>query len=451
MTAQFNAELLRQSLAALIPPFPRAQLCIALSGGLDSVALLHAAHELAGREPGLALRAVHVDHGLQPQSGSWAAHCATTCAGLGVPLTVIGLRLAIGKGASVEAEARSARYVALAGALQQGEWLLTAQHADDQFETVLLQLLRGAGVAGLAAMPDAAPLGRGTHLRPLLDVTRAGLQAYAADAGLAWIEDPMNEDSCYDRAWLRHAILPALRARFPSAARTIGRSARHFAEAQVLLEALADADAAPLLAGGRLVVAPLLALPRPRQVNVLRRWLATRGLGAPSAAKLETILDTVLAARVDAVPRVSWATGEVRRYRGRLYAMAPLGPQPDPAWHGDIAPGGTLPLPNGLGALSLRPSAGQGIPVGALRGPLSVRFRRGGERLRPVGRGPVAHTLKNLCQEAGIVPWMRSRLPLLFVGSRLAAVGDLWVDAELAAAPGEAACAPVWDGRPDPF
>ncbi len=238
---------LAESLERLIPAWPDASLCIALSGGVDSVALLHAAREVTAHHGGLRLRALHVDHGLQPASLDWAAICRELCERLGVRCEVLELHLVPRKGESVEAEARTERYSALAAALEPGESLLTAHHADDQLETVLLQLFRGAGVAGLAAMPECAPLGPGHHLRPLLQVARVDLVAYAQALGLQWIEDPMNREARYDRSYLRHEVLPAILARWPAAARTVGRSARHLGEAQRLLEALAEADAAALL------------------------------------------------------------------------------------------------------------------------------------------------------------------------------------------------------------
>ncbi|MBS1199890.1 MAG: tRNA(Ile)-lysidine synthetase [Proteobacteria bacterium] len=312
---------LAERLAALAPGYPDVRLCVAFSGGMDSVALLHAARELAGHQPALSLRAVHVDHGLQPAAVQWADHCREHCRRLAVPLEVVELGLEVGKGESVEAEARHERYAALAARLAPGECLLTAHHADDQLETVLLQLFRGAGVAGLAAMPDAAPLGPGLHLRPLLDTARDELVAYATALGLEWIEDPMNAEGRYDRAFLRHVVLPAILARWPSVARTVGRSARHLGEAKRLLEALARLDGRPLVDGqGRLDIAGLRALPRERQVNVLRWWMAEQGLGTPSTARLESILRDVVPARPDAHPVVTWPTGEVRRYRGRLVA-----------------------------------------------------------------------------------------------------------------------------------
>jgi len=311
--------MLAASLAGLIPTYPDARLCVALSGGVDSVALLHAVRALVSGEPRLTLRALHVDHGLQEQSTDWTAHCRMQCDGLGVSLRVLDLELDVPKGASVEAEARRARYAALAAALEPGECLLTGHHADDQLETVLLQLFRGAGVAGLAAMPARAPLGAGFHLRPLLQVERSQLETYGAASGLDWVEDPMNRESRYDRSYLRHAVLPAVHERWPALARTVGRSARHMAAAQGLLDVLAEVDGGPLVdVDGRLELASLVALSRDRQVNVLRWWIVRQGLGVPSTARLESILRDVVPARDDAQPVVTWPTGEVRRYRGRL-------------------------------------------------------------------------------------------------------------------------------------
>jgi tRNA(Ile)-lysidine synthase len=313
--------LLARSLEELIPGWPEASICVALSGGVDSVALLCAARELASHRGGVRLRALHADHGLQPASHEWAAFCLELCERLAVPCQVLELALAPRKGESVEAEARSERYAALAAAMHPGEYLLTAHHADDQLETVLLQLFRGAGVAGLAAMPESAALGPGHHLRPLLQVPRAELAAYAAGLRLPWIEDPMNRESRFDRSYLRHEVLPAIHTRWPAAVRTVGRSARHLAEAQRLLEALAEVDAKPLLdEEGTLEVAGLKALPRERQGNLLRWWIVRQGLGLPSAARLESILRDVVPARPDAHPVVEWPTGEVRRRRGRLVA-----------------------------------------------------------------------------------------------------------------------------------
>lgn len=437
---------LAAALARLDPSGGATGYCVALSGGLDSSVLLHAMAALRDAPDARALRAVHVDHGLQPESAAWAERCRALCRRLGVPLEVVTLSLALAPGASVEAEARDARYAALAARLRPGEWLLTAHHRDDQLETVLIQLLRGAGVAGLAAMPELARLGAGWHARPLLGLDRPAIAAYAAQQGLDWVSDPMNESTRFDRGWLRERVLPAIRERWPAASATVARSAGHLAEARRLLDALAQADAAGIADGGRLVIDGLQRLSQERQVNLLRWWLRSRGLGPPPAARLATALRELPAARADATPLVRWPHGELRRYRGCLYAMQPLPAVPVPP-HGAEAVSGVFDLGPGLGKFSL--VAGQ---QGGLRLPLAgepvIRFRAGGEGLR-THRDRPRKRLKDLCREAGIVPWMRERLPLVFVGARLVAVGDLWVEAELAALAGEPALLPVWSDRPE--
>ena len=413
----FGPDVLARSLRELVPRFPEAELCIAFSGGVDSVAMLHAAVKLAQGEPRLALRAIHVDHGLQAASVEWARLCASTCDRMGVRLDVLRPALVLRKGDSIEAQARRVRYAALAEAMAPGEFLLTAHHADDQLETVLLQLFRGAGVRGLSGMPRSAPLGEGFHLRPLLDAERADLVAYVRAAGLDWIDDPMNAQTRYDRSWLRHHVLPSIRQRWPSVAHTVGRSARHMAHAERLNTGLAELDAAPLIDDGRLEIAGLRSLPRERQVNVLRWWLAGEGLGVPSAARLESILCDVVPARDDAQPVVTWPNGEVRRYRGRLHAMQPLGPPPAGDWLRHIRIGETVDLPCGLGRLSVVPSSSPGILIDE-PDVLAVTFR---SRTAAYPRDEVAET----CRRAAVLPWMRGRLPLISHGGLLLAVGSI--------------------------
>lgn len=442
----FGPEPLAKALSALTPDWRAQKYCVGLSGGPDSGALLHAMASLRNTGEGLLLRAVHVDHGLQAEAPAWAEACAASCRSLGVELAVLRLALAPARGTSVEAEARDARYAAIAATLAPGEWLLTAHHRDDQLETVLIQLMRGAGVPGLAAMPAQGRLGAGWHGRPLLDIDRTALAAYAAACGLSWVTDPMNSALRFDRGWLREQVLPPLRQRWPQAAVTVSRSARHLAEAGRLLSALAESDATGLLDQGRLSIEGLHRLSQDRQANLLRWWIRERGLGSPSAARFESILDDLVEARPDAEPVVRWDTGELRRYRGRLYAMQPLMEPPSGSFTFEPTTR-AIELGAGLGRMSLAAGDQGGLDPALARG-LVVRFRAGGESLRPHAARP-RKRLKQLCQEAGIVPWMRERLPLLFAGERLAAVGDLWIDAELAVAPGRPALVPVWRERPE--
>ena len=436
----FGAERLAETLAAIDPGWPERGSCVALSGGLDSSVLLHAMSALA-RARRLSLRALHVDHGLQSASAAWADSCRDACAAAGIPLRVISLGLDIPGGASVEAAAREARYAALAAELAPGERLLTAHHRDDQLETVLIQLLRGAGVAGLAAMPARARLGPGWQLRPLLDVDRAELRAYADSQGLAWYEDPMNEALRFDRGWLRSRVLPAIRERWPAASATVARSAAHLGEAAQLLGEIAAADASGMIDDGRLSLAAFDGLSRQRQVNLLRGWLRSEGLRPPPTARLAAALPAFLTARGDSSPLLRWDGGELRRYRGRLYALLPPPARPH---EGAAEVAGLVALGPGLGRFGLIAGNNGGLPAGEA---WTIRFRTGGESLRPHAGRP-RKRLKDLCQEAGVVPWMRDRLPLVYAGDRLAAVGDLWLDADLAVAPGASALQPVWNGRP---
>ena len=440
----FGVERLASSLAAIDPEWRSARFCVAYSGGLDSTVLLHALAAMR-TEAGIDLRAAHVDHGLQPGSADAAERCRLACLRIGIPFGLLELGLEPSTGESLEAAAREARYAALERQLAPGEWLLTAHHRDDQLETVLIQLLRGAGVAGLSAMPARAKLGQGWHARPLLEVDRSELAAYAVREGLSWLLDPMNDETRFDRAWLRTRVLPAIRERWPSASTTVARSAGHFAEASKLLAEMAAADATGVLDDGRLSLEGLARLSRERRVNLLRWWLRQQGLRPPPAARLAAAMPAFFDARRDAAPFLRWDDGEVRRYRGRLYALAPL---PGPP-HVLNVNGRSLELGTGLGRFDLVPGR-QGGLAEPLPAAVAYRFRSGGESLRP-HQGRPRKRLKDLCQEAGIVPWMRDRLPLVYVGEQLAAVGDLWVDAEFAAGVGSSALKPVWAGRPRIF
>lgn len=400
---------------------------VAYSGGLDSRVLLEtlAEHRAALTGP---LGAVHVDHGLHPESPRWAEHCAGVCGRLGLPLVQLRANGAAGAGESPEAAARRARYGALAGWLLPGHCVLSAHHRDDQAETLLLQLLRGSGPRGLAAMPRAAPLAGGTLVRPLLELDRATLRAFAQARGLDWIDDPSNADTDYDRNLLRHQVMPVLRARWPSAAASLARSARHCADTAELADALAAMDLQAAQGGtpGRLRLEALRTLTLSRRRNVLRYWLRREGFGVPSAAVLGRILNDMFQARGDAEPRVRWAGGEVRRYRDQLYAFHGL-PSVDYGAEYCWQPYAPLQLPAAAGTLEAVPVTGSGLAARfAGAGRLRVRFRRGGETFRPHGRAH-RHALKKLFQEAGVPPWERERVPLLYVDGELGAVAGFWV------------------------
>jgi tRNA(Ile)-lysidine synthase len=424
------AAALAGHLRALLQTLPDARRCwVAYSGGLDSTVLLELAAELRGSLSPV-LSAIHIDHGLNPGSAAWARHCEARCADLEVPLVQQRVQVRIQDGQGPEAAARAARYAALADLLEPGDLLLTAHHRDDQAETLLLALLRGAGVRGLAAMPEVAALGAGRLVRPLLPFGRADLLAYARARGLGWVDDPSNLDLDLDRNWLRHRILPLVAERWPAVGRNLARSAGHCAEAAALVDRLAAGEVARLAGQrtGTLSVAALRGLDPPLCRAVLRHWMRGRGLPVPDTRHLARVLDEVLPARPDAAPLVAWSGCEVRRYRDDLFALAPLPPAPvgvDLTW--ERSP---LDLPGGLGRLHLRDAGGRELAPEVLGyGLLRVRFGVAGVHCRPVG-GVHHRTLKHLYQEAGVPPWLRGHVPLVFFEGRLMAVGDLWVCGE---------------------
>jgi tRNA(Ile)-lysidine synthase len=420
---------------------------VAFSGGVDSHVLLHALAALRPL-PGAALGAVHVNHGLQADAGHWQEHCRAVCQALDLPYADLRVDGRSAAGESPEAAARQARYRVLREWLPRGHCLLTAQHLDDQAETLLLQLLRGSGVRGLAAMPPVAGFGAGHLLRPLLDFTRQSMVVYARHHDLQWIEDPSNADTGIDRNYLRHRVLPVLRERWPAVSETLARSAGHCAEAADLLTGLAAQDITALSRGGdeTLPVVGLRQLPPARRRNVLRHWIAARGGAMPSTAVLSRVEVDILDSRVDAEPCVCIGRHEIRRYRDRLYLVVQLpDPPQDRVLDWDID--GPLELPDAGGVMTVREVTGSGIRRSAVQRAVQVTFRHGGERCRPAGRRH-HHVLKKLLQEQGVPPWERRRLPLIYIGDRLAAVAGLWVCEPFAAAPGEAGLEICWLHQP---
>jgi tRNA(Ile)-lysidine synthase len=416
---------------------------IALSGGLDSTVLLHALAVTRERH-GKALLAVHIDHRLQPDSASWSEYCRRLAGRLGVEIRLDPVTVDAAASGGLEAAAREARYAALAQHVGHGDWLLSAHHRNDQAETLLLNLMRGSGPAGLAGIGLLSRFGAGWLARPLIDVPRAALETYAAAQDLRWVDDPSNEDLRFDRNYLRHEVLPALERRWAGVAERLARSADLAAEAAAMLEELAEID---LQRTGnratRIDIDGLLALPEARQRNLLRYAARRAGLPLPGAARLGAVLDDVLRAREDAQPLVAWQGAELRRYRGNLYLLPPL---QQTAWQpGQPFSGSPLALGPGMGNLRLAPGAARGLSDASVARGLSIRLREGGEKFKPFGH---LHPkkLKKLLQEEGVVPWMRERLPLIYAGEQLVAVADLWVAAGAASEPGTAVC---WDDRPE--
>jgi tRNA(Ile)-lysidine synthase len=438
---------------------PSDRLLAGLSGGVDSVVLLDSLQRVA-RRLRFRLSALHVNHQLSPRARRWEAFCRRLCRARGIPFQSVKVK--VRRGDSLEAAARAARYAAFAR--QDCDYVVLAHHRDDQVETLLLQLLRGAGVKGLAAMPQVRKAegerrkaeGKGSKtghpssfilhpsiLRPLLDVTRDEILEYAKKRKLTWVEDESNADIYFQRNYLRHEVLPVIARRFPAYRVTLARAAGHLAEAARVLDEIAAADGAGMVEGGTLAVDALRRLPSARAKNLLRSFLSAHGLTMPNAERLDEALRQALTAKQDARVLVELGDFTLRRYAGRLHLVRP-GSAPS-ALHEKLWRGGKeIALPELGGVLTMARGRGAGASLARLRGrPVTIRARRGGERMKPDCRRP-RRSLKNLLQEARIPPWERERLPLIFCGEQLVWASGIGVDCAFQAARSETAVRPAW-------
>lgn len=440
----------RARLESVIAPADR--LLLALSGGVDSVVLLDVLSRLASPMR-FELEALHVNHQLSPHSEAWARFCRACCRACAVRCSVVKVEVA--RGNSVERAARDARYGALRA--RGTDWIVLAHNADDQAETVLLQLLRGTGVRGLAAMPlrtsgkliqgradEAPPL-----LRPLLDTHRADIEGHALARHLEWIEDESNADTSYTRNWLRRDVMPRIAERVPGYRATLARTAANLGEAALLLDELARIDSvnACVDPDGTLTVAVLRQLPYERAKNLLRFLISARGWRAPEADRLEEALRQTRTARACARVKVSLGDCELRGQGGVIHLLpsTPSLPATDSlhvvSWEGER----TLRLSNLQGVLTMTPRRGSGLSLVRLRagGPVTIRARAGGERLQPDPRRP-SRTVKNLLQEARIPAWERERVPFIYSGDTLACVPGIAADHRFQACDREVSVVPAW-------
>jgi len=414
----FSTAHLRQQLAQLPPA---ARYWLAYSGGCDSHVLVHAMAALQQQGLDQPVHVIHINHGLQLQAGAWENHCRAVCEALSLPIEIIRVDAAAQRGESPEEAARRARYAAFSEILQADDGLLLAHHQDDQAETLMLQLLRGAGMKGLAAMPRHNRFAKGWLGRPLLDFNRASLYHYAEQQGLVWIDDPSNANTAYDRNYLRHDIMPLLRQRWPAVSATLSRVAGHLADGAKLLHQLAAQDWLQHKGEGRcLKLASLQQLEQARLRNLLRYWLTeVCGVTQANTSHLKRIIHEVIPAAEDANPLVCWRGAEVRRYRGQLYGETPgttLITKESLVWDArhSLQVNGQCLVPHLV--------RGQGIdPIHLAREEVTVRYRQGGECCKPLGRGH-HHSLKKLFQEWGVPPWRRQQVPLIYIGDELAQV-----------------------------
>lgn len=420
---------------------PQQRLLLGLSGGLDSCVLLHLLAQARSSFP-FDLHAMHVHHGISPNADSWAAFCQAQCDALNVPFSLVRVQLDADSKLGLEGHARQLRYAALFNNSLQADFVLSAHHQDDQAETLLLQLFRGAGLKGLASM--AASDGDRHLLRPLLNVPRTVLEDYAKQHGISWCEDESNNNTQYERNFIRHEVLPVLKARNPAIKNTLARTAAHAAEASDLLNALAALDAKNLVENGSLCLQGLAKLDEARLKNVLRWWLAEHDLSMPSSEYLSEISQQLLQAKADAnidivLNHKSQQAFKLKRYQQRAYIVKPqVMASFDLVWNGEP----TLDLPNG-GQLQFSQVRGAGLALKFGMSKLRISQRKGGENFKPNALRPT-RTLKHLLQEANMPPWQRENLPLVYWQDTLAFVPGIGISHELQAAPHEDGLSIVW-------
>jgi tRNA(Ile)-lysidine synthase len=400
---------------------------VGYSGGIDSHVLL----DLCASIPSLSgkITAVHVHHGLQEEADSWVEHCKKTAENLNVDFIMLPVYADANPGESPEEAARNARYAAFKTLVNVDEALMLAQHREDQLETVLLQLFRGAGLRGLSGIPETSFFGQGLMLRPLLNITKLEINEYAKTHELQWIEDPSNQQNDYDRNFLRNVIVPLIKQRWESCDKTVSRSAKHCAEAQVIVSAVADELFYPVFsrANKTLCVTQLQAHKSPRQQLIIRHWFQNLNLRMPAQAFVERIQTEVIAAREDSDPILVGQGFLIRRYRDRLYCLKQIEqelPQ-DLIWSNQQT---FLECSTHRKLFYVSSSAGILFEQWQ-KAKVTVKFRSGGEKIRLPNRNE-HHTLKNLFQEAGIPPWEREIIPLIYLNNKLAAIGELWISAD---------------------
>jgi tRNA(Ile)-lysidine synthase len=435
-----------------ISPQPVYHLLVAYSGGVDSTVLLHALHSLKTQLHAdtqalfqIRLSAMHVHHGLNQHADAWVRHCQQTCAALTIPLQVNYVQLDTQSGLGVEATARNARYAALQD--YAADFICLAHHQDDQAETLLLQLMRGAGVKGLASMAEVDTSSR--LIRPLLALSRQEIEGYAKAHGLKWVEDDSNQNTALDRNFMRHQVLPLLASHYPGVSKTLSRTAQHMAEASDLLADLATIDAQQMLVSGMpanqrcLDITQLAGLSLARAKNVLRWWINLHGVQMPTADTLAQVLQQLLHARADAAIHLQIAPGYViKRYLGLAYlvkdevAITPINKR----WLGEsrmqITPNDSLVFETRMG---------EGLSQQKLiNASLRIRTREGGERFRPA-LGRPSRTLKHILQAHNVPPWQRLRVPLVFMDETLVCIPNVGVDANMAAQANEMGVVIRWE------
>jgi len=433
---KFSPERLQQSLEELLQAsgvLSTAPLSfvVGLSGGVDSVVLLHALSSLLTpsspdiSKPLFKIKAIHVNHQLQSAADGWQSFCVSFCQKLNISIECVSVDATPSQGEGPEAAARNARYAAFKNLLCVDDILLTGHHLDDQIETVFLQMLRGTGVDGAAGIRQISVFNSTYLVRPLLRFSREEIESYASDNNLTWVNDPSNSETKYDRNYLRHEVLPVMEKRWPSYRQTVGRFSQHMRQTSELLKQISEQDYQETYnqKKGCLEIDGINNLSSQRKNNLIRHWINSLGYQSPSDKQLNEIY-TVIAAQDDACPVLYWGEAELRRFQNGLYLLNKNREKiPSdfliniPNWQ----QGQRVKIP-GYGVLELVLSKGEGIsPSRLLSENIQITIRKGGERCRPKSRNK-SQSLKKIFQEENTPPWLRNNIPIVFIDEQIAAV-----------------------------
>ena len=414
-------EVSLQELLASIDPGKRIN--IAFSGGIDSTVLLYAANKICDQVKH-EIRAIHINHQIHADAPHWEKACLAYCQLINVNYLSIKVDISPHRGSGIEGAARTARYQAFAQHLTQDDVLLMAHHADDQVETVLLQLFRGTGLHGLAGCANSRPLGQAMLFRPFMNISRQQLIEYANENKLTWLDDPSNDSMTHDRNYLRHQVMPLLYTRWQGLRETIGRASQWQMESVEILDDIASEDFGGDSHQEPLNLPAISSLNEKRLKNLVRWWIRKNGYLVPNAEVQQKIVRDVILSRKDCEALIQWGDCEIRKYRDNAY-IQPQMPSHDPSNSYQWELHQPLSLPSINMTLSRNDLDKAGVLLPEISS-LSVRFRVGGEIIKPRGRG-CSKDLKTLFQEAGVLPWRRNRIPLIYHNDQLIYVWGYWI------------------------
>ena len=396
---------------------------IAFSGGIDSTVLLYAVSQLCNTSK-RSIRAIHINHQLHADAQEWEQHCMRQCERLGIDYLSVNVDITPHRANGIEGAARQVRYQAFMNTLDENDVLLMAHHADDQIETVLLQLFRGTGLHGLAGCAPSRQLGAAKLIRPFIHISRQEIEEYANEKALSWLEDPSNNSTVHDRNYLRHKVIPMLHSRWEGLRDVIGRTSQWQKESIEIMESVAVEDIGSHIVGASLPLTQVATLGDARLKNVLRWWIRANGFLVPSAEVQQRIVQDVVRSRGDCEACIQWQGCEIRKYRDNMFIQTQLSSH-DPSVHFEWEVNQPLYLPSLNMTLTRENLSQAGLILNGINS-LQVRFRVGGEVIKPRGRG-CSKELKTLFQEAGVAPWLRSRIPLIFNQDELIYVWDYWI------------------------